>query len=343
MIMAKLRGVTVGVGYFSKFHYEGWSRIPEVEITALCNRSLEKGQSVASEWGIKKVYTDFAEMLDKEKPDFVDIITPPETHYEYCKIAADRKIQIICQKALSPTIDEARKLVEYVEKSKVRVSIHENFRFQPWHREIRKLLDNDTIGELHTFNFRMRMGDGWQPNAYVERQPYFRTMPQLLIFETGVHYIDTYRYLAGEVSRVYAQLRKLNHDIAGEDCGFVSFEFKSGAFGYYDANRYNEGNSKEPRYTFGEFLVEGRKGCIRLYNDGRLTIQKLGETEKEHIYSPSKKGFAGDCAYAAQKHFIECILKDVPAETNGPTYLKNLDVQDAIYRSAASRLPVDLV
>ncbi len=342
MNMAKLRGVTVGTGYFSKFHYDGWSRIPEVEIAAVCNRSLEKGRSVASEWGIKRVYADFAEMLDREKPDFVDIITPPETHLEYCRIAADRKVEIICQKALAPTKTEARELVAYVEKAGVRVSVHENFRFQPWHREIKRLLDADAIGELHTFNFRMRMGDGWQPDAYLERQPYFRTMPQLLIFETGVHFIDTFRYLAGDVSRVYAQLRKLNRDIRGEDCGFVAFEFKGGPVGYYDANRYNESNCKEPRYTFGDFLVEGRKGCIRLYGDGRMTVQKLGGTEQEHAYHPSRNGFAGDCAHAAQKHFIQSILAGVPSETDGPAYLRNLDVQEAIYRSAETRVPVDV-
>jgi D-apiose dehydrogenase len=340
--MKKLKGVTVGAGYFSKFHYDGWSRIPEVEITALCNRDQARAKTVADQWKIGKTYSDFAEMLDRERPDFVDIITPPETHFEYCRMAADRGIQIICQKALAPTRKEAQELVHYVEKSGVRVSIHENFRFQPWHREIRKLVDAGVIGELHTLNFRMRMGDGWQPNAYMERQPYFREMPQLLIFETGVHFIDTFRYHAGEVTRVFAQLRKLNPEIRGEDCGFVSFEFAGGALGYYDANRFNESNFQEPRYTFGEFLVEGRKGCIRLYGDGRLTIQKLGGYETEHPYHPSRDGFAGDCAFAAQKHFIASILDNVPSETDGPAYLRNLAVQDAIYRSANTRQPVSI-
>ncbi len=341
-MMAKLKGVAVGAGYFSKYHFDGWSRIPEVEITALCNRSTDKARAIADEWGIKRVYSDFAEMLDKEKPDFVDIITAAETHFEYCKAAADRGIQIICQKALAPTKKEAQDLVAYVNNAGLRVSIHENFRFQPWHREIKKLLNADAIGELHTFNFRMRMGDGWQENAYLERQPFFREMPQLLIFETGVHFIDTFRYLAGDVSRVYAQLRKMNPDIKGEDSGFVAFEFKDGPFGYYDASRFNESNFQDPRYTFGEFLVEGRKGSIRLYGDGRLTVQRLGESEKEHAYAHAKVGFAGDCAYAAQKHFIQCILDNVPSETDGPAYLKNLDVQEAIYQSALEKRPVDL-
>ncbi len=72
--------------------------------------------------------------------------------------------------------------------------VHDNFRFQPWHREFRRLLDAGAIGRLHSISCRTRMGDGWQPDAYLARQPYFRTMPQLLIYETGVHFIDVYRY-----------------------------------------------------------------------------------------------------------------------------------------------------
>ena len=45
------------------------------------------------------------------------------------------------------------------------------------------------------------MGDGWGEDAYIPRQPYFRDYPRLLVYETGVHFIDTYRYHAGEIER----------------------------------------------------------------------------------------------------------------------------------------------
>ena len=46
------------------------------------------------------------------------------------------------------------------------------------------------------------------PNAYLDRQPFFRDYPRLLIYETGVHFIDTFRFLLGEVEEVYANLRR---------------------------------------------------------------------------------------------------------------------------------------
>ena len=339
--MSRLKGVCVGAGYFSHFQYEAWQRIPEVEITATCNRDPQRAKQVTDRWKIPEHYTDYREMLQAERPDFVDVITPPATHVEICRFAAQLGIHVICQKPLAPTFEEARQIVAGARQAGVRLMVHENFRFQPWHREIRRLLDDGAIGDkLHSLYFRSRPGDGWGEDAYLGRQPYFRTMPRLLVYETGVHFIDTFRYLGGEIDGVYGVLRQLNSVIQGEDTGLIVFEFDSGAVGVWDANRYNESNDPDPRFTFGEFLVEGNGGSIRLYLDGRLTIQSLGREETEHAYAYQQRGFGGDCVYATQRHFVDCITAGRPFETDGEDYLRTLAVQEAVYRSAQTRQPV---
>jgi D-apiose dehydrogenase len=340
--MEAIKGVSIGAGYFSSFQYEAWTRIPEVIITAMCNRNKKRAESMLRNYEVKKHYTDWREMIEQEKPDFVDIITPPETHLEMCKFAADKGHDIICQKPLAPTFKEAKEIVEYVVKKNVRFMVHENWRFQPWYREIKKLLENKVIGELHSMNFRKRMGDGWGENAYLNRQPYFRGYPRLIVYETGIHFIDTFRYLAGEIKSVYAKLRKLNSVIAGEDWAMVMFNFEKDIIGLWDASRYNEPNYPSPRYTFGEFLLEGYEGAIRLYGDGRITIQKLGEKEVDHSYHHENINFAGDCVYTTQRHFIDCLLNGNEFETNGPDYLRSLASQEAAYKSAKTEKPVTI-
>lgn len=339
--MPRLRGVCIGAGYFSHFQYEAWGRIPEVEITAMCNRDARRAKVVMDRYGVRKHYTDYREMLEAERPDFVDVITPPGTHVEMCRFAGQRGAHVICQKPLAPTLDDARQIVTDARSNAVRLMVHENFRFQPWHREIKRLIAHRAIGEkLHSLCFRSRPGDGWGEDAYRDRQPYFRTMPRLLVYETGVHFIDTFRYLAGEIDGVYGVLRRLNPVIAGEDTGLIVFEFCSGAVGAWDANRYNECNDPDPRFTFGEFLVEGSGGSIRLYLDGRLTIQPLGEGEREHDYPHERRAFGGDCVYTTQRHFVDCLLDGRPFETDGEDYLRTLAVQEAVYESARTRRPV---
>lgn len=341
----KLKGVCVGAGYFSHFQYEAWQRIPEVEIMAFSDRDPAKAAGITARFGLAKFYPDYREMFDRERPDFVDIITPPSSHQAICAEAAKRGIHIICQKPLGPSLAVSREIVADAARADVRFMVHENFRFQPWHREIKRQLTGGAIGDkLHSLSFRCRMGDGWGENAYVPRQPYFRDYPRLLIYETGVHFIDTFRYLAGEITRVSAFVRRLNPLIKGEDCGLLIFEFANGALGQWDANRYNEPACpvSEARYTFGEFLVEGSAGSLRLHLDGRITLKPLGGDEQDIAYSHERRGFAGDCCYFAQRHFAACLQSGLPCETSGDEYLKTMAVQEAMYESAAKRSPVDI-
>ncbi len=341
----KLRGVCIGAGYFSHFQYEAWQRIPEVEIVAFSNRDPAKHAEITQKFGLTKGYTDYIEMFDREKPDFVDVITPPPSHQAICAEAAKRGIHIICQKPLGPSLAVAKEIVANAARAGVKFYVHENFRYQPWHREIKRQIAAGAIGQkLHSLYFRSRMGDGWGENAYIPRQPYFRDYPRLLVYETGVHFIDTFRYLAGDISRVTAFLRRLNPIIKGEDCGLLIFEFANGAIGQWDANRYNEPACpvSEARYTFGEFLVEGDAGSLRLYLDGRITLKKLGGEEQEIPYKHERRGFAGDCCYLAQRHFTDCLLTGQPCETSGDEYLKTMAIQEAMYASAQQRGPVDI-
>lgn len=333
----------VGAGYFAQFHLEAWKRIPEINLVAICDQEEAKATAFAEKYAIPKVYTDVDELLAAEALDVLDIITPPETHFAICQKAAQKGIHIICQKPLAPTLEEATELVQMVKEQGVRFMVHENWRFQPWYRQIKQMLDTGQIGsKIHSIYFRMRMGDGWKPDAYLDRQPYFREMPRLLVHETGIHFIDTFRYLLGEINSVYSDLRKLNQNIAGEDCGLLLFNFKNDARGIWDANRFNESNQPNARYTFGTMLLEGNEGAIRLYNDGSITLQPLGETERAIAYHHEDKNFAGDCVHALQQHFVDCFLKELPFENNGSGYLQNLIIQEAVYESAEKGGPIKI-
>ncbi|MBP6385979.1 MAG: Gfo/Idh/MocA family oxidoreductase [Pseudarcicella sp.] len=328
------KGVLIGTGYFSQFHIEAWQRIPEVNITAVCNRGIEKAKVFAQEWNVANYYSDFIDCLDSEKPDFVDIATPPDSHLMMVEEAAKRGIAIICQKPLAPTLEDSKRIVEIVTKYNVPFMVHENFRFQPWHREIKKILSQEILGkDIYSIYWRMRMGDGWQKDAYIARQPYFREYPQLLIYETGIHLIDTVRFLIGkDVTGVTSRLYKRNKDIKGEDAGVVLLDFENDTHVVLDMSRYNEIEAGNARYTFAEILsIDCSNGTIRLFADGKITIQVLGEAPTVHNYVHQEKGFAGDCLYECQKHFITELLGNKQFETNGEDYLKNLEIQNQIY------------
>ena len=338
----RFKCVAIGAGYFSGFQYEAWNRIPEVDLAAISNRTESKARQKMAEYLIPRFYADWREMIDREKPDFVDIITPPETHFEICQYAAKRDVAIICQKPLAPTLEESRRIVEGAAKAGVRFMVHENFRWQPWYREIKSILEDGRIGKATHLYLRMRTGDGWGEDAYLARQPFFRDYPRLLVYETAVHFIDTFRYLLGEIQEVYARLRRLNPVIRGEDAGQICFLFESGSTAILDANRFNESEIDDPRYTFGELRLDASGGHLVMEADSSMRIKPLGQAARPVEYSRENRNFAGDCVYSVQRHFVDCLRSGDVFESNGQDYLKTLAVVDAVYESSDSGQPVRL-
>lgn len=339
MKKSKLQGIGIGAGYFSHFQYEAWNRIDDVEIVAIVNRDVSKAEDLKQKYNIPNAYSldELEHVVEKHKPDFVDIITSPTTHDDLCRFFASKGIPMVCQKPFCTDMDIAKKLVRDVENTGTPLMVHENWRWQPWYRKIKSLLDDGTIGELFNISVLMRMGDGWGDDAYLGRQPFFRDYERLLVFETGVHFLDTFRYIGGEITSVFASLRKRNHVIKGEDAGIIHCTFATGATATLDASRYNEAEHSNPRYTFGEVRVDGEKGHLRMNMDGEIYLKQLGEQVQKLNFEPPSDGFAGDCVLAIQKHFVDCLRMQKPFESTGRDYLKTLELVEACYASNANK------
>ncbi len=339
-----VRVAVVGTGYFSRYHFDAWRRIAGVELVAVCSLDAAGLVDAAARYLIPRQFADVGDMLDATRPDLLDIVTPPPVHLEILSQAAARGVNVICQKPLGGDLDTARQMVRLAADAGITFVVHENFRFQPWYREARRLIDTGTFGEIYGVAFRMRPGDGQGPRAYLDRQPYFQTMPRFLIHETGIHMIDVFRFLLGEVSGVFARLRRLNPHIKGEDAGLVLFDFTSGAAGLFDGNRLAAPHgAADPRLTMGEMWLEGAAATLRLDGDGRLWLRRHGQGEREHAYEWRNEGFGGDCVFALQQHVVAHFEQGTPLENTGEAYLRNLEIEDAIYRSAEARQWVALL
>jgi predicted dehydrogenase len=341
--MARLRVAAAGAGYFSQFQYLGWRNMAEVELVGLSNRDRAKGEAMAARYGVPRVFGDVEAMLDAVKPDLLDVITPPPTHYAFVAAAVARRIPVICQKPFGGSLADAIAITELAEHAGVQLVVHENFRWTPWHREAQRLISAVQLGTLNSVAFRLRPGDGQGPRAYLDRQPYFQTMPRLLVVETAIHWIDTFRFLMGEVHAVYARLRKINPVIAGEDAGYIVFEFDGGATGLFDGNRLNDHVAANPRRTMGEMWLEGSRGVLRLDGEARLWWKPHQRDEVEHRYdSGPTDTFGGGACEGLQRHVVRHFLEGAPLENTAREYLANLRVQEAVYRSSSEGKRIEL-
>lgn len=335
--MEALRVAGIGAGYFSQFQYEAWQRLREVDTVAIHNRTLAKAEAHARQYAIGAAFDDVDRMLDEARPDLVDIITPPETHLAMIAACTRRRIPMVCQKPFTPNLEQARQAVALAEAADVPLIIHENFRWQPWYRESRRIIDAGMLGDVYGVTFRLRPGDGQGPRAYLDRQPYFQAMPRFLVHETAIHLIDTFRFLMGEVTGVFARLHRLNPVIAGEDAGVIVFDFGPGRSGLFDGNRLVDHAAQNRRLTMGEMWIEGSAAVLRLDGDGRLFLRRHGENDEQEVaYDWRDVGFAGDCIFDLQRHVVAHLRDDTPVENTARAYLRNLEIEEAVYRSAES-------
>ncbi|MBW3624121.1 MAG: Gfo/Idh/MocA family oxidoreductase [Armatimonadetes bacterium] len=331
MNRSELKGALVGAGYFAQFQAEAWNRIPGIRIEAVVDQDPDRAREFSERYGIPRTYTELEAMLREEKPDVVDIVTRPETHRELTEQAASHGAHVICQKPMAPTWDDSVAMVEACERAGVRLLMHENWRWQPWYREMKRVIESGALGEVFHIGCRRRTGDGRGSEPYPV-QPYFREMEKFLLYETVVHFLDTFRFLGGEIDHLFCQTDRINPVIRAEDYVLLQLRFRSGAHGLIDNNRIS--GPVEPTPTMGVVWIEGEKGALRLSEDGRLWITEYGGEERPHPYEWSDRGYRGDSVKAAQAHYAECLLTGRPCETEGRAYLKTIAAVFAGYRSA---------
>ena len=251
-----LRGAIAGCGFFGQIHLEGWRRIPEAVIVAACDTDLARAQQAAP-----YAFDDLERMLDTVKPDFLDIATRPELHLPMLRIAAARRLPVICQKPMAPSWADCLEMVRVADAAGIPFMIHENWRWQPWYRVIAAEMAAGALGDPVTYTFRTRKRDGVGAEPYT-LQPYFRTMPRLLLFETLIHHIDTARFLFGELHTIFAQLRRVNSHIQGEDQVLMIATHDSGLAGVINGNRFLDLSPDSP--PLGDGFFEFENGALRL-------------------------------------------------------------------------------
>jgi len=330
----------VGVGYYGPRHVAAWQQLPQAQLCAIVDADPQRAQAAAGAAGVPG-FSDIDAMLQEAQPDIVDLVTPETGRLSLIEQLAGAVPVLVSQKPLAPTFDEASRIVQLARARGTRLFVHENFRLQPWFLRVREHLDAGTLGPAQHLLFRFRPGDGRGADAYLARQPYFRTAQRFLVHETGIHYIDTFRALLGEVTAVTARLRRVNPVLQGEDAGLVLFEFASGATAVLDANRDVDHAARDARLTRGELLLECRDGSLRLDGHGRLWRRMRGDAQEQLDWAVPA-GAPVDGVLEFQRRLLAALSGDAfrAAYAEAEAWLRNAELEEAIYRSALERRTV---
>ena len=324
-----LKGAIIGCGFFAERHLEAWGRIPEAEIVAAADPRLDRARKFAD-----RAYGTAEEMLDRERLDFVDIVTRAETHLPLVRLTVERGIPVICQKPMAPDWNTALEIVRVAETAGVRVMIHENWRWQAWYRVAKSMIAHGDIGAPIGYGFRTRTRDGLGDEPY-PKQPYFRGLQRFLIDEVLVHHMDTARFLFGEIESVYAQTSRRNLAMAGEDQGILVLAHSGAVHGWIDGHRFLDPNPDGP--AMGDAFFEGELGTISVSGTGDVYRDQILAWKADAV-----AGYRGDSVHATQLHFVRSVKSSALFETGAREYLGTFAAVEAAYRSAAEGRRVSL-
>lgn len=103
---------TIGSGEIVRNFLNGVSATDGVSCEAVYSRSREKGEELAGMYGVEKVYTDLAALMEDEEIDFIYVASPNSLHYEQTKMALQYGKNVICEKPFTSTFEKTKELVE---------------------------------------------------------------------------------------------------------------------------------------------------------------------------------------------------------------------------------------
>ncbi len=228
----------IGILSFAHHHGEAYianlRRIEGVELVGVSDDDPMRGQTIAAQNNARYFHT--YEDLLAEKPDGVIICTENNRHREMVEMAASRGINVLCEKPLATTLEDAKAIVDACDKAGVLLMTAFPMRFSAPLLEIKARIDHGDFGDVYCFN---ATNQGELPTKH---RSWF-VDPELAgggaIIDHTVHLVDIMRWFTGaEVKTVYAKSNRIFHadEVEVETGALEMLTFDNRMFATIDAS-----------------------------------------------------------------------------------------------------------
>lgn len=154
----KLRVAIIGCGQIAWIHLSHVTRFQLGELVGLCDFYRPQLEKTGHAFGVKKLYSDAAEMFDAARPDVVHIVTPPSTHADLAIQAMRAGCNVLVEKPMALTLEEADRMIGVARETGRSLCVDHNRLFSPPALEARRLLEAGELGELVSVDFFQGFG-----------------------------------------------------------------------------------------------------------------------------------------------------------------------------------------
>ena len=340
----------IGCGRISPNHIMA-AKNNDLEIVAICDIDEANMKDKRVKFDLPesvKAYTDYKEMLEKERPELVAIATESGKHAAIAIDCINSGSNVIIEKPIALSLEDADAIIAAADAKGVKVCANHQNRFNKSIQKIRDALEKNRFGKMFYATAHIR----WcRDHEYYDRAAWRGTWEQDggALMNQCIHNIDLLRWMMGDdIVEVVGMTDRLHHDyIEAEDLGIALVRFANGSYGIIEGttNVYPK-NLEETLYLFGE------KGTVKA---GGSSVNKIEEwrfsdrlDDPETVMQqfaenpPNVYGYGHTPLYA---DMIDAIENNRQPYVDGRAGRRALELVLAVYKSAATgesvKLPLD--
>lgn len=196
----------IGTGFGAKVHIPGFQKLHGVKVLALAGKNKNKTNLIAKRYNIPETYSDWRDLVKNPKIEVISIATPPHLHFPIIREALKRNKKILCEKPFCTTFQQARLLEKITKKTKTTTAVDFEFRYVPNFIELKKQLENKTIGKIRYCKIVWITGGRADENFPANWMNYKKFGGGVLL-NYGSHVIDYLEWLLSPISSISADLK----------------------------------------------------------------------------------------------------------------------------------------
>jgi predicted dehydrogenase len=359
--MKKLKVGLIGLGEVAEIHLEAYKEVTQIDVVAGAEPKKDRISYITEKWGIKG-YTNYEEMLDKEKLDIVCVLTPPPLHREVTERVAEHKVHVLCEKPMALTLSDAKSMIDKCEKEDVMFCYGASYRYLCACRKAKEMIDKGKLGDVKLLMEFFIGGEGGKNWSELGPDHYPRGGPGgggMGLIDHGIHLVDLFGWLSD--SDVISVFGRGNYSEEVPHTEYLTMEFDNAAVGHliYNEATYPTVLPYEGIYSWGgswdiqgkltlgggwteypgNISVYGSEGSLRIFYYANKLFFFDGQTKKQIrvMDRPMPANFALQMESYAMR-----LQKGLAPEVMGSDGLRALQVILSAYESFETKRIVTL-
>jgi predicted dehydrogenase len=357
-LMQRLRVGLIGAGFIGVAHANAIEAIVKegfvaADFQAVCDTDAERARAIAESFGAASAWTDPLELINSGEIDTVFICTPTRFHRELVEEAAEKKLNIFCEKPLARTFSDAQAMLSTVLQAGVKNQVGLVLRYSPVYNALRQLVSDGELGRPMSVIFR---DDQYFPIRGIYGSTWRSDVAMAgggALIEHSIHDADVLRWLFGEIASVRGEVKCFAGYQGIEDLAAVQFEFESGAFGQLTSAWHNITKRESNRYMEAFFENGFVSSAYDFFGtvghqvgDGEFSVIAEEEVLSRYLSSIGLVGPEYNSLWFMQGledyHFLRALETGTAPYPDFGVALKAHEIVEAIYRSSKSNSRVRL-